>query len=58
MCGLGIQDTPAKRTNTGSYVYYHIAWFYLKKLLITVIYKDFCVTGIVEPFVIGNHAPV
>jgi hypothetical protein len=58
MCGLGIQDAPAKRTNAGSYVYYYITRFYSKKLLITIVYKDFCITGIVEPFVIGNHAPV
>jgi hypothetical protein len=58
MCGTSIHDAPTERTNAGSYVYYYIARFHLKKLLITVIYKDFCVTGVVEPFVIGNHAPV
>jgi hypothetical protein len=58
MCGIGIQDTPAERTNAGSHVQDYIARFHTEKLLITIIYKDFCVTGIMEPFVIGNHAPV
>jgi hypothetical protein len=58
LCRASIQDTPAKRTNAGAYIYNHITGFHTKKPLIAIVDKHFGVTGLVKPFVSGYQAPV